>query len=620
MGSRELSLKPLNKTDHLQPTKLCTFDIETIDWTKPYACGFYDGEIYKQFKDQFCIWEFMRFFLKKKYRGYVCFAHNGGKFDFNFILENIFKDAEFKDRFQVEPIRLGGRVAQIKISTTKKDGIINQSWYLRDSINYFKTSLKALTKSFNVPIKKGDFDHRKINFNNWKELEPEWSPYLKDDCISLYQCLQKWELHLMEDYNVRLKESMTIAQMAMRIFRINYLNQSIPTYQASEVDISKSYVGGRCEIFTRYGENLKYYDINSLYPYVMHENPIPVGVPIHTHDFTLKDFGVCYAIVQAPKDMKYPLLPHKTVDANKNPKLVFPRYKFGAWFCTPELVKAKELGYTVETRDGYIFTKEKIFKEYVDTLYKVKQNGKDAIEITTSKYFLNSIYGKFGQKREKEQMVIFPKDAIGYEPIDFFGDIEIYSRKVISKSMHILPAIASFITCYARLHLYSFIEHIEKQGGNVYYCDTDSVVCDIELDCDPMALGAMKDELKGETIIKGYFLLPKFYGMQLTDGSEILKYKGFPKFKPSDDPNIKEYLFNFEQIEKAVLFDDFKTLQFSKKRFAGAFESMRRNKEVVSMIDFARSVKTKYDKRVLSPNNIDTKPLDTPLNKEIALF
>ncbi len=41
--------------------------------------------------------------------------------------------------------------------------------------------------------------------------------------------------------------------------------------------------------------------------------------------------------------------------------------------------------------------------------------------------------------------------------------------------------IATTIASYGRLKLASCINVIRKVGGSVYYCDTDSIICDINL-------------------------------------------------------------------------------------------------------------------------------------------
>ena len=66
--------------------------------------------------------------------------------------------------------------------------------------------------------------------------------------------------------------------------------------------------------------------------------------------------------------------------------------------------------------------------------------------------------------------------------------------------------VASAIASYARLKLHSLLTAIRKVGGTIYYCDTDSVICDINLcdypelkkkfqwDGDGSELGSLKNE------------------------------------------------------------------------------------------------------------------------------
>ncbi|GER42509.1 DNA polymerase [Striga asiatica] len=44
--------------------------------------------------------------------------------------------------------------------------------------------------------------------------------------------------------------------------------------------IRRAYYGGHTDVYKPYGENLYYYDVNSLYPYVMKEFPMPGGKPV----------------------------------------------------------------------------------------------------------------------------------------------------------------------------------------------------------------------------------------------------------------------------------------------------------------------------------------------------
>lgn len=66
--------------------------------------------------------------------------------------------------------------------------------------------------------------------------------------------------------------------------------------------------------------------------------------------------------------------------------------------------------------------------------------------------------------------------------------------------------VASAIASYARLKLHSLLTAIRKVGGKIHYCDTDSVICDINLcdypelkrkfqwDGDGSELGSVKNE------------------------------------------------------------------------------------------------------------------------------
>jgi len=53
---------------------------------------------------------------------------------------------------------------------------------------------------------------------------------------------------------------------------------SIPTPK-EDAFIRRGYFGGHTDVYKPKGENLYYYDVNSLYPYVMKIYPMPIGKP-----------------------------------------------------------------------------------------------------------------------------------------------------------------------------------------------------------------------------------------------------------------------------------------------------------------------------------------------------
>ena len=591
------ALTPLAQED-LKQIKLCVFDIETIRWKEPYAVGFYDGDIYKVFEGRDCIKQAVKFVVKKKYRGYHIFAHNGGKFDFLFMLDELLRKA-WRNDYVLKPMRRGSSILRLDVQrvTKKEDGTIkvHDSWKFQDSVGILPNTLKNLAIAFDVDNKKGDFEHKKINWRNWKKLRPEWFPYLENDCKGLYQIIRKYEAMEMKESNIDIRKVISVASGAMRSFRRNNLDCVIPQYKGIEANIRKAYFGGRCEIFKLFGTDLKFYDVNSEYPAVMENELMPVGVPVECSGFNIEeDLGIAEVEVTTPKYMKYPLLPKR---CDKTGKLFFPLGTWKGWYCSPELIKAKQLGYKIEVLRGYRFKGKLLFKDYIDHWYKIKSETKDPAMRLLAKLKMNSLYGKFGQKRDREKVLINPQSTIGLTPLD--ESLPIYTKTIESDSCHILPAISAFVCSYARLLLYDYIEQVVAKGGEIYYCDTDSLVTNVELPTSN-ELGAMKLEMNIE---KAVFLLPKFYGIKRywyevpKKDKQYLRTKGFPKG-----------LFEFDNFKEALDTDDYSKFKYKQEVLSTAFESLRRNNKVISMIKKTRSIVSKYDKRVVT-DGFDTEAL-----------
>ena len=171
----------------------------------------------------------------------------------------------------------------------------------------------------------------------------------------------------------------------------------------------EAFFGGRTEGITLHavageGEEIRYVDITSLYPYINKTSTYPVGHPeIITQPVDQIDsyFGIACVDILAPMDLFFPVLPVRA-----GGKLTFPlcrtcvqeelekpllsrshycahsdadRALRGTW-CTPELLKAIEKGYTlVKIHEVWHFPEHQrrtgLFKNYVDTWLKVKQEA-----------------------------------------------------------------------------------------------------------------------------------------------------------------------------------------------------------------------------------------------------
>jgi hypothetical protein len=85
--------------------------------------------------------------------------------------------------------------------------------------------------------------------------------------------------------------------------------------------IRLSYIGGSTDYYYKYGENLKHYDVNSLYPNAMC-NPMPLEFlgESNGNEVKLEDiFGFAEVRITTPEDILIPLLPFKVDNETLHP-------------------------------------------------------------------------------------------------------------------------------------------------------------------------------------------------------------------------------------------------------------------------------------------------------------
>ncbi|GKA82721.1 putative reverse transcriptase domain-containing protein [Tanacetum coccineum] len=95
----------------------------------------------------------------------------------------------------------------------------------------------------------------------------------------------------------------TLSSLALNIFRLRYYNDEIfPIHipnQNEDTFIRKAYYGGHTDSYKPYGENLYYYDVNSLYPFVMKEYPMPCGKPVWYSNLEDMDIDSMLGFIEA---------------------------------------------------------------------------------------------------------------------------------------------------------------------------------------------------------------------------------------------------------------------------------------------------------------------------------
>lgn len=103
-------------------------------------------------------------------------------------------------------------------------------------------------------------------------LKKEFLSYLLDDLVSLYQMLVKTSEKMFLDFDIDMTKCLTISKLAYKIFTKDYLdkNKLVPLINKRNIyrDIKLGYYRSMIEVYKPYGENLYYYNVNSLYPYI----------------------------------------------------------------------------------------------------------------------------------------------------------------------------------------------------------------------------------------------------------------------------------------------------------------------------------------------------------------
>lgn len=266
----------------------------------------------------------------------------------------------------------------------------------------------------------------------------------------------------------------TCAGLAMRIFARDYChcNKFYSLKDSFNDKIRLAYHGGRTECFIRglTHEPLKCYDVNSLYPYVMlnHSYPFVLYAPEKKLDIDFDREGVTKALVQCDTDFPPIAIKHLCKDGLE--KLCFVNGKYQGWFTNIELKELEQYncGKVLRVFESYQWknTANNPFNPFVTYITDFYNKKKEASMNNSSKrelykIMLNALYGKFGEHGETS-----------FYTCDNGAMID----KQLGKQRHAWyhsPIIATYITAYARLHLWHILKALNPKKA--YYCDTDSI-------------------------------------------------------------------------------------------------------------------------------------------------
>nr|BAM29340.1 dnapol [Lentinula edodes] len=612
---KNVSFLTKERKNYFNDKNFLTMDLETRTINgemTSYCVSIYDGKTFESFylSDYSNEKEMLRtsilYLMKRKYHNHKIYIHNFSGFDAVFLLTVL---SDLSDK--VRPVLRDGRYIDLRLDFSDKYKI-----YFRDSLLLLPGSLRSLAINFNLDNSKGLFPYKFVNnckiqldykgevpeykhFDNisldeyeeyrkefenktW-DLKKETVKYCKLDCLVLYQIIDKFSDNIFKLFRIDILNYPTLSSLAFAIYRSNFLKKesNIPLIQGEIYDfIKKSYTGGSVDVYKPspfssskdINSKIYRYDVNSLYPYVMKNYPMPVEKPIYFEGdiFILnninisslyqtdKPFGIFEVEIETPSNIKIPIL-QKRIKTNKGYRTIAPIGNWSGIYFSDELYNAQKYGYKFKVIRGYLFKKGNIFSEYVDFLYTLKKkSGKGTPDYIISKLLLNSLYGRLGMSPVCDQHIILSNEEAvklysrvvvkniidlknGKELISFFRyPFEDSDNNFDIKNISVV--VSAIVTASARIHMTQF-----KTDKNVtiYYTDTDSI--DIDKELDPKFIGEELGQFKLEHVFdEAVFLAPKMYGGK-NKSYEYVRIKGLKNPIKYDD--LKQLLKKDSKLE-----------------------------------------------------------------------
>jgi DNA polymerase type B, organellar and viral len=463
--SKEINMKPFKtvNTDKIlsKSNNIMTIDIETVNIggsLKPYCICAYSNKfkfgsyaesinqnhINKMFSD------FITALLNTKSIKYV-YAHNLSGFDGIFLIKQLIAYTDSK----VEPLIHNGKIISIKFihTTFVMEGNIRKkvirTIIFKDSLLLLPMNLRKLCKAFNVYNAKGFFPvlfNEDINYvgsiplmkywpgitheewdalyeqygDNWN-FKHEAIKYCMLDCESLFEVLIKFNELVFKEFKINIHGSLTLPALAMKIYKSNFMPKGVLSqlHGLPDRDIRQSYTGGAVDVYIPHNMDLDtgkfsklfYYDVNSLYPYVMSTLEMPIGKP-QAFEGNIRDIdsnaqGFFYCDITSPEYLEHPIL-QRRIKTSSGVRTIAGLGSWNGWISSLEFDKAIKLGYKIEIIRGYQFKTANIFKEYIEKMYELRlhYNPGDPMNLI-AKLLMNSLYGKFGMKTDHNIVEIF---------------------------------------------------------------------------------------------------------------------------------------------------------------------------------------------------------------------
>ena len=396
------------------------------------------------------------------------------KFDGNFVLSKLIKDGykittekELKTKEYSCLISDMGTFYQIKFKMGRGHEVT-----IWNSLNKIQSSVAKIGKDFKTKYQKLDIDYVEDRPYGYVMTDEE-REYVKNDVRVVAEALK----FLYE----KGMDRMTASSDAFHYFldmsggKKSFRN----VFPVLEYDIhmfcKNAYRGGFCYCMRPgYYKGVcgNTYDVNSLYPSMMHSSSLniyPYGEPRYFKGKYKEDeyYPLYICRIKADFELKEGFIPSIQIKGNRFKDNEYIIKSDGVVEMTLTSVDLKLFMdhydiYVLEFIDGWKFkARLGMFDEFIDHLYEIKKTSKGALR-QWAKIMLNSFYGRFGlsviQTRKAPEMI---EGAVKYKKTD--------EDEIIDP---IYMPVACFVTAYARNFT---IRAAQKNYDGFIYADTDSL-------------------------------------------------------------------------------------------------------------------------------------------------
>lgn len=470
------------------------FDIETEGWDR-FFCGslFADGR--------------MRVFRHAKERDFAeailaigegdVFAHNGGRFDFLWFIDAIFRYGLITSGMRLEAAESG---ASIVMLTIKGEGL---NLRLRDSFRMFPISLRLMGGKGEVGVEcLGERpecqEKARLQARNGKAItgcggycairrgmpaaqEQKVIDYCAQDTRALWTGLQRLIAFAEEDLALSLAG--TTGATAWKTAKTWELIAPTELQPRQWAWIREGYYGGRVGLFRPQADRGWHYDITSSYPYQTSQ-PLPDGDPelLSAPSAARRAFirarpGIYRATIDVP-ECHIPPLPWRAM-INGQRRNAYPIGSFEGTWALPELNYAESIGCTVTPSQAMVFPAERdAFRPLMNHLIASRlRYGKETAEGKLIKLWANSLYGKFAQEPREHRLMLarssfdVPENSIPINEAATAFLVPYEKTPPIPDCSHVEKA--AYITARGRIQLHKML--VARGEHDAIYCDTDSV-------------------------------------------------------------------------------------------------------------------------------------------------